>query len=261
MSTRARLLVSILAGVGFLAAPSPAQILSATVDILSPGDEGYDGIPPNLLVLDIFVDVAETDVWTAAGMAMSSFHGATFVYFDTDLNTPGTQPGLTNPGLENRFTTSWSKPRARNANARFENAGAAIAGAYSNLGAMPTMIPTFLDGVYYAYPFETPGSPSRDGYIARIALDLSATLYEPDDLFVTYAQPDFYLLSCGPPTTPYGFAWATFDVPQIGGMNFWISVPEPAPILAVIALVAAVCRSRGSSGPQIHGGSISPPAG
>src|SRR5262245_844665 len=160
---------------GIVAATTHAQITSATVDILSPGDEGYEGIPPNLLVLDIFVDVAETDVWTAAGTAMLSYHGARFVYFDWDANTPGTQPGLINPGLDNGYTTAFSKPRARDADERFENAGAAIAGAYSNAGASPTMLPHFLDGTYFAYPPETSTSPSVDGYIARIALDLSDT--------------------------------------------------------------------------------------
>lgn len=105
-------------------ATASAQVVRTEVDILSPGDEGYDGVPPNLAVIDIFVDIATTDVWTASGIRLLAQNGASIVYFDREPNTPGLQPGLFNPGLENRFLTSLSRPRPRNANWRFRNAAA-----------------------------------------------------------------------------------------------------------------------------------------
>ena len=231
-----------LFGLLALTAAARGQIVSATVDILSPGDEGYEGIPPNLLVLDVFVDVAETDAWTAAAMIIFAHHGAAFRYFDSDPNA-GLQPGLFNPGFDNRFVTSLSKPRGRNTVARFENAGAEAAGPYDN-GATPFTQLNLLSVAYFAFPPETSGSPSVDGYIARIAVDLSATPYQPNELVVTYTRPDFFLLECDYPGATGGFVWATFDVPQVGGMDFWLTVPEPAALALLLAAAMLAVRRR-----------------
>ena len=108
-----------------------AQIIGTEVDILSTGDDGYEGIPSGLAVIDVYVDVATTDAWTASGFQVFAREGATIQYFDQDPNTPGLQTGLINPGLANRYLTSLSRPRGRNANARFVNAAVATAGDYN----------------------------------------------------------------------------------------------------------------------------------
>ena len=143
------------------------QVLSATVDILSPGDEGYEGIPDRLLVLDVFVDIAETDVWRLAGFRASTRQGAEFQYFDYDPNSPNEELGLVNPGLENRFMTSLSRPRARNGNGRFLNGAVRVEGGFDGPAA-PVLTSSLLNVAYDAFP-SNPDSPSVDGWIARIA--------------------------------------------------------------------------------------------
>ena len=95
---------------------------TATVDLLTP-EESPDPIPPNTRIVDIFFDAAATDVWTAAGIRAVAENGATILYFDSDPNRVGLQPGLFNGGTANKFTTMLSKPRARDGAARFNNAG------------------------------------------------------------------------------------------------------------------------------------------
>jgi hypothetical protein len=94
---------------------------TATVDLLDPTDgTAFNSMPSNLRAVDIFFDVASTDVWTAGGIRAVTENGATLAYFDNDPNTGGTQPGLFNPGssIDTKFFTSLSKPRARDAAAR-----------------------------------------------------------------------------------------------------------------------------------------------
>ena len=76
MAAHRRLCASRLSAVGFLVAAAHGQVLSTTVDILSPGDEGYDGIPENRLVLDVFTDIAITDMWVSAGLRVVTSEGA-----------------------------------------------------------------------------------------------------------------------------------------------------------------------------------------
>src|SRR5262245_35347755 len=111
----ARTVIHVVAMVAFASSTAFTQMVSMDVDVLSPGDEGYDGVPGNLFVLDVFLDIAATDVWTASGAWVRALNGAQFVFFDADSNVAGVQPGLLNPGTENRFTTFFSRPRARNA--------------------------------------------------------------------------------------------------------------------------------------------------
>src|SRR5262245_57222218 len=103
---------------------------AATVDLLTPNEIPQPYPPVNTRIVDIFFDVAATDVWTAAGIRAIAENGASILYFDSDTNTPGVQPGLFSGGTANKFTTMLSKPRARDAAGRFTNAGAAPAGEY-----------------------------------------------------------------------------------------------------------------------------------
>lgn len=212
-----------------------AQVIRAEVDILSPGDEGLDGIPPNLLVIDVFVDIAATDAWTAAGVRVNARGGATLQYFDAEPNTPGHQPGAVNPGTANRFLTSLSRPRGRNANARFVNGAVGIAGSYDG-GATPVLTPTQLNVAYFASPPVTSGSPSLDGWVARIAVDISQTSYELSDLVITHEQHVDAIVACTGASQPWGFVNATLDHPQLSGLSFWV-IPEPATCAGLLILV------------------------
>ncbi|MBI5863290.1 MAG: PEP-CTERM sorting domain-containing protein [Planctomycetes bacterium] len=206
-----------------------------SVDLLDPIETTFT-IPDNLKIVDVYVDIAPTDVWTAGGIRAITYNGATFVYFDSDPNTAGTQPGLFDPGVENRFTTSLSKPRPRDADARFTSAGAVAAGGYTGRPPPPLTDPHELDVAYFAVPPESSTSPSVDGYVARISVDVSA-VGAPQDAFwgisVLGAEPlgAVFVVQSRFPDRPRGngTALATYDVPAPNGMDWslWYLVPEP----------------------------------
>ena len=100
---------------------------TASVDLLTPA-ETSGTIPANTRIVDIFFDVAPTDIWLAAGIRAVTENGATIIYFDSDLNTAGLQPGLFNGGTANKFTTMLSQPRNRDAAGRFTNGGVSLCG-------------------------------------------------------------------------------------------------------------------------------------
>ena len=235
-----------LASPGFAA----AQLVGVEADILSPGDAGYDGsIPANLLVIDVFVDIAITDAWTAGGLIARTRNGAALQYFDADLNTPGLQPGLFNPGRENQFMTFLSRPRGRDANNRFTNGGAVAAGTYDTPGASPITSPTEINVGYFASPPTSYGSPSVDGYIARFALDVSATGHDVSDFTIALSEPATPIyFACAPEQVPIGgFDIATFDFPSPFQFDFWVTVPEPASIGSWAIAICALGRSRQST--------------
>jgi hypothetical protein len=223
---------------------------TASVDLLNPA-ETTGTIPANTRIVDVFFDVASTDVWTAAGIRAVTENGATIIYFDGEPNTPGLQPGLLNGGTANKFTTMLSKPRNRDDAARFTNAGAAAAGAYDPDAGSPITLSGQLNVAYYNSPPETPGSPSFDGYVARIAVDISGVAGAPADYNLWGASPlaavpagaTVVLRSVGV-NQQGGTAMATFDVPALNFTNWamWY-VPEPTS-LALLALggLAAIRR-------------------
>jgi hypothetical protein len=223
-----------------------AQV-SPSVDLLSPGDVGFDGIPDIVRCVDVFVEVSTHDVWSAAGIRAVTENGATLQYTDGDANIPGDQPGLINPGFANRFTTSLSRPRNRNGFARFENAGAVPVGAYDPAAIDPVVTPVELNVAYNTNPPATPGSPSVDGYIARISVDVQATglplAYEGWDAGLLNAVPPgaTVVLRSQAPNFPWGTAVVGFDS-DIRGITWalwWI--PEPSGGAA--ALILATCWS------------------
>src|SRR5262245_57343165 len=75
-----------------------------SVDLLSPGEAGFEGVPSQLRCVDVFVDLTYNghDAWTAGATravtvdlgAPGSAGDARLAYFDADANTPGVQPGL-----------------------------------------------------------------------------------------------------------------------------------------------------------------------
>lgn len=237
--------------VAFACLRAPAQV-RPSIELLSPGDEGFDGIPEHTRCVDVYVNAATTDVWTAAGIRVLTENGGMLRFADGDTNTPGEQPALINPGLANRFVTSISKPRLRNGAARFQNAGAAVAGAYDPTGQFPIITPGELNVAYFASPPESAGSPSVDGYIARIAVDISGTGlpsgYSGWGASIISAIPSgatVVLRSTGI-DQPDGTVVVGFD-PILIGINWalwWI--PEPATTVIAILLAIQFRRERRS---------------
>src|SRR5262249_1205784 len=145
--------------------------LTVSVDILGPEDGVPNVPPPNILCVDVLIDATTDDVWTAGGVRAVAQNGATLRYA-TDPNTG--ELTLPNPGRRNRFVTSFNKPRGRDVNMRFNNGEAAAAGRYSPTGPFPTSTPTEINVAYFASPPETAGSPSVDGAVFRVSIDLPA---------------------------------------------------------------------------------------
>src|SRR5262249_49096228 len=82
-------------------------------DRLDPGDGGHQP-PPNIVVVDVLVDVSDNDSWTAAGFGGFAMNGAQFVYArEHDPNSGSDFIRLVNPGLDHRFVCFMSKPLPR----------------------------------------------------------------------------------------------------------------------------------------------------
>lgn len=244
-----------LATAAAMAASSIARAQgTATVDLLNPA-ETSGTIPANTRIVDVFFDVASTDVWTAAGIRALAQNGASLIYFDAEPNVAGNQPGLFNGGAANKFTTMLSKPRIRDGAARFTNAGAAAAGGYDPGSAVPITQPNEFNVAYFASPPENPQWPAVDGYIARIAVDISNVPPIPNADINDYnnwgsgplgsipAGSRVVLRSIGV-NQAGGTATVTFDVPALNFTNWamWY-VPEPTSLtLLALGGLAAIRR-------------------
>jgi hypothetical protein len=244
----------IKSGYALLLAITIAKWVSAqgtvSVDLLDPSETSGE-IPAHLRIVDVFVDIATTDVWTACGINVRSQNGGALVYADVDSNQNGYQPGLFNLGVEGKFFTSLSRPRGRDAESRFTNAGAAAAGSYPTQPPSPTMTPSELGVAFFRNPPATSTTPSVDGYIARVAVDVSAIPGAPagNDFWAVgpSAPPGAPVVLISDPLGPaLGTVIATFDVPAISGFNWqlWF-VPEPGSIgLLIFGALAMRCLHR-----------------
>jgi hypothetical protein len=204
-----------------LAGGAFAQV-AVSVDRLD-GSEPGTPVPDHLVIADVFVDVANTDTWTAAGMRGVTSNGATLVY-------AGTGPAsLVNPGVETRLVTCLSQPRGRNDDLRFSNAGVAVAGLYSPAGPVAVASASEVNAVWFASPPPTASSPSVDGFIARVALDLSFAAVDIETIVIATSPPAGALTifesvpapgSTPPP--PPGTVSSTFDFPALTGLSWGI---------------------------------------
>jgi hypothetical protein len=244
MRKHAVLILLVLASIAAQHALAQSTI---SVDLLGPGDEGFAGIPAYRRCVDVFVDIDSADVWTASGIRVTAHPGARFVYWDVDPNF-GEVEAPFNLGTENKFATSLSRPRARNENARFTSAGAASAGAFDPPGAVWVGTNTLFNIAYFASPPMTSGSPSADGYIARISIDVRDVV--PTDNYAGWFAGDLadapagalIVLRSEPVTAVAGTVFTTFDNPTIRGINWGLwYVPEPATICGY-AMFAGVIR-------------------
>lgn len=227
--------------------------VTVSVDLLDPS-ETSGTIPSNLKVVDVFVDVAATDTWIAAGLRVVTSGGARLRYFEGDANRPIIQPTLFNPGIENKFLTSASRPRSRDEAERFTNAGAAAAGGYNPPVPTVTMTQSELSVSYFQSPLPTSTSPSVDGFIARIAIDIANISFQGNPtwgLGVPSSAPqgaNIVLLSVPPPNgnANPGTASATFDDRSLVGLDWamWWVIPEPGTfgMLVVAGLLMRRCR-------------------
>jgi hypothetical protein len=237
-----------LAPVLAVASPlAPAQS-SISVDLLDAGDEGFAGIPAYRRCVDVFVDVDPEDVWTVGGLRVTAHHGATLEYYDGDPNITDSG-GVINVGVENKFEISVSRPRIRDANSRFTNAGASAAGAFDPPGAPYTSRFDLFNIAWFASPPMTPGSPSFDGYIARISVHVRDVV--PTDDYAGWFAGDLadappgalIVLRSEPVSAVAGTVFATFDEPFIRGIDWGLwYVPEPA--FGSSLLVAMMVLSR-----------------
>jgi hypothetical protein len=249
----------------FLSHAASAQV-TVSVDRLDGAEPGTP-VPANLVVVDVFVDVATTDVWTASGIRGLTFNGATLVY------AGGTTP-LINPGLANRFVTCLSKPRTRNADARFNNAGAATAGRYDPTGPTPVSTSTEVNATWFASPPENSGSPTFDGYIARVVIDISTAGVDPSTIVVATTQPagtvPLFRSEPSSGSQPRGTVAATFDVPAVTGLNWGVYAQKGAgetgacctPAGCLITTRAACAAAGGSyegDGSRCGGQTYAPP--
>lgn len=230
---------------GAALASSAFANVTTSVDLLDASD-GITMPPAGVIAIDVLVDADTTDVWTAGGLRgfvtpAGQGLGVAIRYAGADdINTPHDER-LFNPGTANRFSTFFTKPRNRDANARYTNAGAAVAGRYSPTGPTEASTATEVSIAWFASPPEGSTSPSVDGAVARVSLDVANVMAIP-------GFTGFFVGAPGAATGPIifqsstnegmpGTVSASFDNPNISGIDWavWYVIPEPAS-LALLAL-------------------------
>lgn len=225
----------------FLGIPMAAgQVLSAAWDILDESDPGPP--PPGVIVLDAFVDIAASDAWSSAGIRCVTSNGASMIYtYDPDSGAPV----LVNTGsINNRFTTVLSRPRGRNAAARFDNGAVDVAAPIANT--------TEFSASFFADPPPAAGSPSVDGYVIRLAIFIPGESANTVVLTTSPIPPNpissILLLSIEGPggATSPGWINTTFDNPtpnSAANVYLWGDIPEPT-MLGLFLVGLAFARRR-----------------
>lgn len=232
--------LTIVAMLAAAAAGAANAQVSLSVDRLDGADPGAPA-PAGLVVFDVLADVATTDTWTATGLRASAANGAVLVYGAGNALVNPSLPDPEEPPLPiDPFVTCVSKPLTRAASGRFLNAGAAVAGRYSPSGATATATASELNVAWFASPPAISTSPSVDGYIARLVIDISGAVgIDPATITVSTGLPPagtVVLLvsepcSGGPgsgcPGGPAGTAAATFDFAVLSGINWSVYAFPP----------------------------------
>ena len=225
-------------------APLAAGDIVVTVDKLDSSDGAGDPPPKHIVVVDINIEVTPDQTWNTLGMAGYTFGGARYQY----AHDPNTGDVLyTNPGTDNRFVTFFNEPRARNGDGRFGPNAAVQVGSSHCIGQTPRFWDTELDAVFLPIGLE----PDRDGYIGRIAIDLSGFANprfrtDSDDIIVaTEPPPDADLIFntfCG--NIELGMQVSALPADTVyAGFGIY-GIPEPATAILAIALGGWLLRMR-----------------
>jgi hypothetical protein len=237
----------IAAILGLLTNAAFSQTLSLSLDRLDASDPG--GPPPaNLLVIDVYANFPITDnpdyVWAAGGMHIETAGGATLVYARDDDPNFGAAGRIMRPGLEHRLTTFISRPiSGRNSGTRFNDDDSRAVGGLCPEDNSVEATDALLDTIWIQSPL-IGWEWYFPGYVARVALDLSATGFSADELQIVYERPANFLLACECPDGPYpGLAGGTVTEPIVG-FDWWVTVPEPASIALLLGGATLVCRRR-----------------
>ena len=235
-----RFLATILMAAGATAYAS----VTTTVDMVDPSDP-ITQPPAGVTCVDVFIDTtnAAGSAWTAGGLrgvvtAAGQAAGVAILYAPTDdTNTPRAEQ-LFNPGTGNRFSTFLTKPRGRDVNGRYTNAGAGIAGGYNPTAPLETATATEVNAAWFAAPPETAASVGVDGYIARVALRTAGVSLPIGAGTDVPAGATVIFESTGFDSGVAGSVSAAFDQPTPSGINWFVwYVPEPAS-LALLGLGA-----------------------
>lgn len=246
-------------GFGLFASPIVTADISMSLDILDSGDPGGPA-PAGLVVVDVAVDVSNTDWFVAGAIYAETANGAQFVYAS---GAPPFRP----PGLAEPFVSFGSAAYGRDSAARFAPAGTiaeqsiALAGSYI-AGGSAIFLPTYIDVGFFSSPVASPSEPQaprgRDGYVMRIALDVSGVAIpgadNPEDyrIFAPGSVPNGYepvLISDPEVTTDAGTIVGSLSHPSPVGQNWGLYVPEPGTLVLFLAVGVVVCRRRST----IHG--------
>lgn len=218
--------------------------ITLAVDKLDASD-GLPLPPAHIVVVDVFVDLSENDAWTGALINGTAHSGAELEFLTQD---PNSVPVFTAPGLDQRFVSFVSRPRGRNADERFTEAGAAGVEGLPIGPPVPILTSATFRLTSY-HPATPPPVVGLDGYIMRIALDLTnvsdpAFRTDSTDIIVASTPPPgaILLFDCSGPA-PYGGISAigtSFEEAHIAWGVY--GVPEPSALLLAILIAPALRR-------------------
>ena len=231
-----------------LALLAPTCCATAQIQVFADKLDSSDGLvmpPPHIVVVDFSIDVsASPETFVGEGIAAGLPTGGRLVYAHDDQGNVL----ITAPGTANRFVTFGSKPRARDADARFGlGAGIAPEGRYCHFGEIPILLPDLIDVVMAGV--ET--TDGRDGYIMRVAIDLSGVL---DPQF--QQDSDRIVVASEPPPNSYTIFETRCDVYDGGyyvqgridtvftDFGVYGIIPEPSAALGSLAGALVFARRR-----------------
>lgn len=220
--------------------------ITVQVDKLDASD-GIPMPPANLVVIDIAAEPSSNDAFSGIGFWARTANGARLEYAH-DPN--GVVP--TAPGTENRFVTFFSRPRGRDADARF-GAGASllVAGRYYG-GTVAEFTPFSANAALFIAPGPPPGQPGPAGWVGRFVLDLSTVTdpqFQTDSSAIVIAETppanSVLLLELSTPALAPGLLVTSANNDR-AELNFGVYgiIPEPATPACFLIFGSVLLRRR-----------------